>query len=93
VDAISGQGYVIAGSVGRAEALERVREALTAAGVPVWDAEDATADRAGLVVRAWWNDTLGFVQAEHENAVPVTVVNVPPPEPHAVAPARMDVTR
>lgn len=41
------------------------------------DADDLTIDMPGRVTRAWWRDGAGFVQENHDGAVPVTVVNIP----------------
>lgn len=92
---ISGHGYMVDGHTHtRAAVLEQTRDALTASGIAPHDAEDMTVDRPGLVSRAWWcdnpdhadpgyeqhHDGPAFVHELHDGAMPVTVVNIHPPE-------------
>ncbi len=70
-------GLLLAGhTTTQATARAAAHEWLLAAGVNVWDAEAGT--EGAHVARAWWGGELGFVQADHDQAVPVTVVHLPP---------------
>lgn len=78
VDWIEGQGARIPGhNVRRAAARAQLAEHLKAQrGRSDVEAEDEAED--AQVVRAWWGgDAVGFVNAEHPGAQPVTVLNLP----------------
>lgn len=72
---IPGHGIVLDGhDVTRDQAVTAASEHL--AGVDDLVLADLLA-RPGLIVRAWWaGEDVGFVQPEHPDARPVTVVNV-----------------
>ena len=58
--------------------LDRVRELLEEKGIHPIEAEGAVIDNhASKVTLAWWHEEAGFVQEDHEGAIPVTVVSVP----------------
>lgn len=60
----------------RGDVLVQARAALLNHGLDAWDADEMLAERPNLLVRTWWGGEAGFVQADHPDAVPVTVVNV-----------------
>lgn len=75
---LEGHGLVLDGhDIRRADVLAQATEFLTGLGMSIHDAEERLIDRPGLIARAWWGgDERGFVQENHDDSQPITVVNV-----------------